>query len=390
MYRNDRHCRPPPTAPRGAAHWAREKDRGTDAPTKRSRPAEIHDTDPARAEPAKRMRLDMQQTSEHNTPLYTTPGTGPSIVDKLSGTIRELQALHVQAKLDHTLALDQIQQLKQVLANVTQQLVEAKIDQFNSSMTREEIESMLSDGMPSWISADLFSAQRTDAADQDSSPASTAAIAPPPGVEVQSQPQPYFLEGSATDDHIAEYDARPQDGAMGGPLLGEQDVRGQLSGVNYRHSINAFLWQATERYHLPAPVGRFGHPFCRGWLWEDFNVKRLFDRSRSDYIATTSPTFARLAHEAVQVPFSSRSAAQRQVVSTALKGSILPVDGAHPEPNVLQFCKENPALLPYAIRRHYTCDHDKGVVFTEWDAVDLEIYIILKMAAPPKASDPAL
>ncbi|EJD33818.1 hypothetical protein AURDEDRAFT_177113 [Auricularia subglabra TFB-10046 SS5] len=143
------------------------------------------------------------------------------------------------------------------------------------------------------------------------------------------------------------------------------------------------LYHATNGFHMPLPVGRFGNPFLQGWLWGDIDSRRLFGATECQgRIDNDSREFKTLAAEATQLPFAFRSMAQRLVVSWALRNQTLPLPGWTKEVDILFECKHNPNRVPFCVRRQPSASKSLAVIYTEWDILDLDCYIVYRAARP--------
>lgn len=155
--------------------------------------------------------------------------------------------------------------------------------------------------------------------------------------------------------------------------------------VNYLMPTAVILYQGTRGYRTPLPLGKFGQPFFAGWQWEVVNPRRLFRSTSSGLQYTVSDQiFQSLAHEAYTLPFACRSRIQRFVVAWALRNRILPIPSWQSEPDVLLECKFNPGRLPLAIRRSHSSNKVTKKLYTEWDILDLDCYIVYRMSRPSK------
>ncbi|EJD36302.1 hypothetical protein AURDEDRAFT_174618 [Auricularia subglabra TFB-10046 SS5] len=143
------------------------------------------------------------------------------------------------------------------------------------------------------------------------------------------------------------------------------------------------LYQATNGFRLPLPVGRFGNPFVQGWLWGEIDSRRLFGQTEQQgRIINGSAEFKKLAAEAIQLPFAFRSMAQRLVVSWALRNQTLPLPGWTREVDILFECKHNPNRIPFCVRRQPSTCRSLAILYTEWDVLDLDCYLIYRAARP--------
>ncbi|KZV97158.1 hypothetical protein EXIGLDRAFT_764611 [Exidia glandulosa HHB12029] len=162
---------------------------------------------------------------------------------------------------------------------------------------------------------------------------------------------------------------------------------GWLAGANGFDRVIGFLQGG-----LPMPVGKEGHPFFKGWAWEDFKSSRLTHEPSNGgwLVGPNDPQFAELAYEASFLDFSFRSNGQRFSVAVALqhpglKECLWPTV---PEPNVHVTCDNNPTFLPAGVRRQYRMVNPPNPteVYSEFCLSDLSIYIKLHCAGPASAT----
>ncbi|KZV78875.1 hypothetical protein EXIGLDRAFT_708213 [Exidia glandulosa HHB12029] len=163
-----------------------------------------------------------------------------------------------------------------------------------------------------------------------------------------------------------------------------EGVLANVDNVDWRKAPWARLWNWTTLTKLPLPLGRYGHPYLTGWLWGEIDPKRVFEDTRTGKkFVENGPEFTRLAEEASELPFGSRSQTQRQVVSWALRANILPKQGREKEPDVVFECRRNPHRVSSAIRRkQFRAREVKNALYTEWDVDDIECSIFYRMTKP--------
>ncbi|EJD34128.1 hypothetical protein AURDEDRAFT_176822 [Auricularia subglabra TFB-10046 SS5] len=158
--------------------------------------------------------------------------------------------------------------------------------------------------------------------------------------------------------------------------------------IALRRPTAHFIW-TVEQYNTPVPLGRYGQPHLEESSWEDFNPMRLWKEVGDGRVNRGDALWVRLAHDGSRLPFEFRSNAQRIVVSEAHRlkapGSsrfVLPLDGEVAEVDVWHQCVNNALYMPMAIRRQYSFDEKKRLLFREWDAGDLGIYLTMRACGP--------
>ncbi|EJD37354.1 hypothetical protein AURDEDRAFT_129544 [Auricularia subglabra TFB-10046 SS5] len=62
--------------------------------------------------------------------------------------------------------------------------------------------------------------------------------------------------------------------------------------------------------------------------------------------------------------------------------SVLPMEGDVAEVDLWHQCVSNALYMPLAIRRQYTLDKARGILYREWDAGDIGIYIVMRACGP--------
>lgn len=159
----------------------------------------------------------------------------------------------------------------------------------------------------------------------------------------------------------------------------------------YEASCHAFVWDMTDGYTLPLPLGKRGHPFRKGWMWEDFDTKRLFEtREEGARLSDAVPQFAQLAREARTLPFGTRSMTQRLVVSWALRDKLAGPAGWEVEPDIMFECRSNPLRVSSAVRCQSAYNPQKQILYTEWDIIDLDNLVMMRMSQPTKEAMSAM
>ncbi|EJD40806.1 hypothetical protein AURDEDRAFT_170223 [Auricularia subglabra TFB-10046 SS5] len=172
-------------------------------------------------------------------------------------------------------------------------------------------------------------------------------------------------------------------GSAGFIAMSIDDVLDALPAARRKAALREDCWQMTNGGYAPLPLGKFGQPFCKGWLWGEIHPRRVFkDSYTGEKIARDGDDFRQLAYEAVQLPFSCRSVTQRVVVGWAHNDGILPVPGWRAEPDIMFQCRSNPDKVAFAVRRQNTVDKWKPTVYTEWDVIDLDCNLLLRLARP--------
>ncbi|EJD49869.1 hypothetical protein AURDEDRAFT_160887, partial [Auricularia subglabra TFB-10046 SS5] len=157
-----------------------------------------------------------------------------------------------------------------------------------------------------------------------------------------------------------------------------------LPHANLRAAMRETLWDFTSGYQLPMPLGRYGHPHLKNWSWGDIDPRRIFKDSYSGAkLAKDSAELKRLALEAVMLPFAGRSITQRVVVGWAHRDGILPLPGWRAEPDIMHEARSNPSKVTTAVRRQNSVNREKCVMYTEWDLVDFECMLLIRMSRPP-------
>ncbi|EJD34195.1 hypothetical protein AURDEDRAFT_176750, partial [Auricularia subglabra TFB-10046 SS5] len=152
-------------------------------------------------------------------------------------------------------------------------------------------------------------------------------------------------------------------------------------------ALREAVWNFTQGHRTPMPLGRFGHPYRPGWRWGDIDPRRLFKDSISgSKLAKDSEEFRQLAREAVTLPFAARSVTQRVVVGWAHRDGVLPVDGWQREPDIMHEARSNPGKISSAVRRRNTVNPEKRIMYTEWDLVDLDCLLLMRMSRPPNVA----
>ncbi|EJD49709.1 hypothetical protein AURDEDRAFT_161266 [Auricularia subglabra TFB-10046 SS5] len=151
-------------------------------------------------------------------------------------------------------------------------------------------------------------------------------------------------------------------------------------------AMHEAVWTLTSGFHTPMPLGRYGHPFRKGWLWGEIDPRRVFKACQSaEKGVQESAEYRRLAQEAVTLPFALRSMTQRIVVGWAHHEGVLPMEGWREEPDILFECRSNPDKVSFAVRRRNTVNRSKRLLYTEWDVVDLDCNLLLRLAKPENA-----
>lgn len=155
----------------------------------------------------------------------------------------------------------------------------------------------------------------------------------------------------------------------------------ELTAVDYTRPMYELVWNVTKAYTLPMPLGKFGHPFREGWLWGSVDPRHLLKRPDiGKGVMQSDPEFKQLALEAATLPFAARSTTQRLFVSWALRDKVLPLPEHKGEPDVMFECRRNPQRVAAAVRRGTTSNPEKGILYTEFDAIDLEHSILFRMS----------
>ncbi|EJD33554.1 hypothetical protein AURDEDRAFT_177368 [Auricularia subglabra TFB-10046 SS5] len=156
-----------------------------------------------------------------------------------------------------------------------------------------------------------------------------------------------------------------------------------LPNANLRARMRETLWDFTSGYQLPMPLGRYGHPHLKNWAWGEIDPRRIFKDSHSGAkLAKDSEEFRRLAREAVSLPFAGRSVTQRVVVGWAHRDGILPLPGWRAEPDIMHEARTNPTKVTTAVRRQNCVNRDKCLMYTDWDLVDIECMLLIRMSRP--------
>ncbi|EJD34964.1 hypothetical protein AURDEDRAFT_175959 [Auricularia subglabra TFB-10046 SS5] len=192
------------------------------------------------------------------------------------------------------------------------------------------------------------------------------------------------VEGDAEDRVVVEslsFDQRAE--AYGLRVASLDEMLGHLPTADSSRPSAYILYQASSGFRVPLPVGRYGNPFLKGWLWGEIDSRRLFGATeRQGRILNNSKHFKQLAAEAVQLPFAFRSMAQRLVVSWALRNQTLPLPGWAKEVDILFECKHNPNQIPFSVRRQHSISATTSTIYTEWDVLDLDCYLVYRAARP--------
>ncbi|EJD37862.1 hypothetical protein AURDEDRAFT_173004 [Auricularia subglabra TFB-10046 SS5] len=164
-------------------------------------------------------------------------------------------------------------------------------------------------------------------------------------------------------------------------------ILASLPTADTNAALREALWNFTQGHRTPMPLGRFGHPYRPGWRWGDIDPRRLFKDSISgSKLAKDSNEFKALAREAVTLPFAARSVTQRVVVGWAHRDGVLPVDGWQREPDIMHEARSNPGKISSAVRRRNTVNPEKRIMYTEWDLVDLDCLLLMRMSRPPNVA----
>ncbi|EJD36132.1 hypothetical protein AURDEDRAFT_174808 [Auricularia subglabra TFB-10046 SS5] len=157
-----------------------------------------------------------------------------------------------------------------------------------------------------------------------------------------------------------------------------------LPHANLRAAMRETLWDFTSGYRLPMPLGRYGHPHLKNWSWGDIDPRRVFkDTYSGPKLTKDSAEFKRLALEAMTLPFAGRSVTQRVVVGWAHRDGILPLPGWRTEPDVMYEARSNPRKVTTAVRRQNSVNREKCLMYTDWDLVDFECMLLIRMSRPP-------
>ncbi|EJD33960.1 hypothetical protein AURDEDRAFT_176974 [Auricularia subglabra TFB-10046 SS5] len=164
-------------------------------------------------------------------------------------------------------------------------------------------------------------------------------------------------------------------------------ILASLPAADPNAALREAVWNFTQGHRTPMPLGRFGHPYRPGWRWGDIDPRRLFKDSISgSKLAKDSEEFRLLAREAVTLPFAARSVTQRVVVGWAHRDGVLPVDGWQREPDIMHEARSNPGKISSAVRRRNTVNPEKRIMYTEWDLVDLDCLLLMRMSRPPNVA----
>ncbi|KZV88530.1 hypothetical protein EXIGLDRAFT_696627 [Exidia glandulosa HHB12029] len=172
-------------------------------------------------------------------------------------------------------------------------------------------------------------------------------------------------------------------------ILDAAGVLRTLAEVRLRAPSYEELWHETNGLQLPMPLGKYGQPHLPGWLWGDIHPSEIFKKSPSTgRIDTSSEKFRRLAGEAEMLPFAARSAAQRAALSIAIQAGVPPIEGRKEhEPDVAWDCRTNPYGVPLAVRRVNRVARGKSFVYTDWDAIDFDNWLMHRVSRPKYKRD---
>ncbi|EJD44716.1 hypothetical protein AURDEDRAFT_166202 [Auricularia subglabra TFB-10046 SS5] len=184
---------------------------------------------------------------------------------------------------------------------------------------------------------------------------------------------------AAERDHRTA-DSRTRDGLE---EISLDAIVARLPKANLDAALREAVWNVTDGFRTPMPLGRYGHPYRAKWRWGDIDPRRIFkDSSNGSRLAKDSHDFKQLAQEAVTLPFAARSVTQRVVVGWAHRDGILPMAGWQPEPDVAHEVRSNPARISSAVRRRNTVNRDKLILYTEWDLVDFDCHLLMRVSRP--------
>ncbi|EJD35285.1 hypothetical protein AURDEDRAFT_175661 [Auricularia subglabra TFB-10046 SS5] len=192
----------------------------------------------------------------------------------------------------------------------------------------------------------------------------------------------HALAAAEEDQRAAELDE-----ASGLVVRSLDAIVESLPHANLQAAMRAAVWDFTSGHRLPMPLGRYGHPHRARWLWGDIDPRRLFKDSLSgSKLAKDSDEFKQLAREAITLPFAARSVTQRVVVGWAHRDGILPAEGWCREPDIMHEARSNPGKISSAVRRRNTVNPEKRIMYTEWDLVDLDCLLLMRMSRPPNVA----
>ncbi|EJD35682.1 hypothetical protein AURDEDRAFT_175260 [Auricularia subglabra TFB-10046 SS5] len=192
----------------------------------------------------------------------------------------------------------------------------------------------------------------------------------------------------ADTDHAlaaAEHDQQAADSRAGNDLetLSLDEILTVVPRANPRVALREAVWNFMDGFRTPMPLGRYGHPYRQNWAWGSIDPRRIFkETSNGSKLPKSSSEFRQLAREAVMLPFAGRSLTQRVVVGWAHRDGILPMKGWYTEPDVVHEARSNPAKITSAVRRRNTVNRKKCILYTEWDLVDLDCNILMRMSRP--------
>lgn len=166
-------------------------------------------------------------------------------------------------------------------------------------------------------------------------------------------------------------------------LYTAEEIPKEVAQVNHREMTFEDTWYFTEAgLQLAIPLGKWGQPHFPGWEWGRIHPNEIFKTGDDGRIDTKCELFKKLAGEVEQLDFASRSPTQRLVGSLALREGVLPQARAIPEPDVVHECRTNPFKVPFAVHRVTKVDSKKNAIYTDWDAIDLDTWIMHRLSRP--------